>query len=278
MPGSSSSTSTAKPASAPSASGITGVIGTFPYRMALAGGWIDQPYVSRHNPHPPGSMVVVSLEPQFWMMERCGMANSTRKVALQLWPNGLPDESPGDLVRKLYAVENEGKPEPSGSQDMIGLIYPGISRLDFDAGSEDGIFPRHIESNCDPAVAAWLEKVFYMIPVAPRPPGYGPLGIKNFDPDWIYRLGRTGLDCYHAILAQDLNGLGASMNACMQCWEAILPQTVRHPTIQIDLMAILEYHQSRYAGAMYSGCGGGYLFVVSAEPVPGGTQIKVRLS
>jgi hypothetical protein len=29
--------------------------------MALAGGWIDEPFVSRHNPEPPGFMVVVSL-------------------------------------------------------------------------------------------------------------------------------------------------------------------------------------------------------------------------
>jgi hypothetical protein len=27
---------------------------------------------------------------------------------------------------------------------------------------------------------------------------------------------------------------------------------------------------------MYSGCGGGYLYVVSEEPVPGGFKVKVR--
>jgi hypothetical protein len=129
-------------------------------------------------------------------------------------------------------------------------------------------FPSHIESCCDPDVAGWLESVFYMIPVAPRPPGYGPLGIKNLDPEWIRRLGRTGQDCYDAILARP-GQIGRFDETCMQCWEAILPRTVRHPTIHIDLMAILAYYQERYAGAMYSGCGGGYLFVVSEEPVPG---------
>jgi len=29
-----------------------------------------------------------------------------------------------ELVRELYRAENDGKAEPSGSQDMIGLIYP----------------------------------------------------------------------------------------------------------------------------------------------------------
>ena len=59
------------------------------------------------------------------------------------------------------------------------------------------------------------------------------------------------------------------MNECMRCWQAILPHTVRHPTLQVDLLGILRYYQACYPGAMYSGCGGGYLYVVSEEPVPG---------
>ena len=43
-------------------------------------------------------------------------------------------------------------------------------------------------------------------------------------------------------------------------------------------MEILTSYQKRYAGAMYSGCGGGYLFVISKEPVPGAFQINIRLA
>ena len=53
-----------------------------------------------------------------------------------------------------------------------------------------------------------------------------------------------------AILACDLRGLGESMNECMRCWEAILPGTVRHPTLTVDLAALLGWYQSRYPGAM----------------------------
>jgi hypothetical protein len=259
-----------------SGSDITDVIGAIPYRMAFAGGWIDQPFVSRHNPHPPGSMVVVGLEPTFRFLDRSGMAGGTRNVALRLWGNRLPNREPAALVRELYGVENQGKLEPSGSQDMIGLIYPGVNRLDFDFSHEGGIFPRHIESNNDPAVARWLENVIHMVPVAPRPEGYNPLGIKNLDPAWIRRLGQSGADCYDAIVGRNVQALGASMNECMKCWEAILPHTVRHPTISLDLTAILDYYQSTYAGAMYSGCGGGYLYVVSETPVPGSIFVTVR--
>jgi hypothetical protein len=261
----------------PAAADASALIGSIPYRMALAGGWIDQPFVSRMNPSPPGSMVVVGLEPDFRWMDRCGMAGGTRAVATRIWGGRLPEGNPADLVRALYAAENEGLAEPSGSQDMIGLIYPGVSRLDYDAGHESGVFPRRIESTTDPRVARWLERVIHVIPIGPRPPGYNPLGVKNLDAAWIRRLGETGRDCWEAILRMDAAALGASMNACMECWEAILPQTVRHPTIAADLPAIQRFYRERCAGAMYSGCGGGYLFVASEEEVPGSFSVRVRL-
>jgi hypothetical protein len=176
----------------------------------------------------------------------------------------------------LYRTENEGQPEPSGSQDMIGLIYPGISRLDYDASCEGGLFPAHIESSCDPQIARWLERVLQLVAVNQRPVGYNPLGIKNLDPEWIRRLGETGRDCYAAILRRDIRALADSMNVCMECWEAILPHTVRHPGINIDLKGILDNFQCRYPGAMYSGCGGGYLMVVAEEDVPGALRVRIR--
>jgi hypothetical protein len=256
---------------------ITPIIGAIPYRLALAGGWIDQPFVSQLNPTPPGSMVVVAVEPQFLFMDRCGMGTSTRKVAKTLWGNHLPEGDPAELVRQLYAAENQGKPEPSGSQDMAGLIYPGINRLDYDYSYQGGYFPIYVETCVDPQVARWLGDVIHILPVAPRPAGYNPLGVKNLDREWIRRLGQTGKDCYQAIIRRDAVALGESLNECMRCWEAILPQTVRHSSLTVDLMCLIEYYQKVYAGAMYSGCGGGYLFVVSEEPVPGALQARVRL-
>ena len=255
---------------------ITDVIGAIPYRMAFAGGWIDQPFVSRINPDKVGSMVVVALEPTVRFMDRAGMATGTRKVAMRVWKGGLPQRSPQQLVKELYAEENKALADPSGSQDMIGLIYPGVNRLDYDFSHEAGIFPRHIESSNDPAVARWLERVIHMIPVAPRPDGYSPLGVKNLDPSVIRQLGQSGKDCYDAIVSRDISALGDSMNRCMTCWAALLPHVVQHPTIQVDLMGLLKFYQSRYAGAMYSGCGGGYLYVVSEQPVPGAFKVSVR--
>jgi hypothetical protein len=252
------------------------LIGAIPYRLALAGGWIDQPFVSRLDPEPPGSMVVVGLQPSFRFLDRAGMATSTRSVALRLWNGVIPDRDPAQLVRELYAEENRDRGAPSGSQDMIGLVYPGVCRLDYDYRHEGGLFPAHIEQDTDPEAAAWLERVLQLVPIAQRPEGYDPLEVKNLDPKWIRRLGASGRDCFEAIARRDLSCFGASLNECMACWEAILPRTVRHPALTVDLPAMMRYYQSRYPGAMYSGCGGGYLFVASERPVPGGIRVEVR--
>lgn len=247
-----------------------------PYRMAFAGGWIDQPFVSRLNPSPPGSMVVVALEPEFRFMDRCGMGTSTRKVAMRLWNDRLPEGDPAQLVRELYAAENEGKAEPSGSQDMAGILYPGINRLDYDYAHEGGYFPVHVESCNDAEVVRWLEGVIHILPVAPRPEEYSPLGEKRLEPEWIRRLGQSGKDCHEAILRRDARGLGESMNECMRCWEALLPHVVRHPALTVNLMEILREYREKYEGAMYSGCGGGYLYVVSNEAVPGTFKVRIK--
>jgi hypothetical protein len=247
-----------------------------PYRLALAGGWIDQPFVSSRDPSPPGSMTVVSILPDLRYADRSGMATSTRKAIRRLWGDRLPDRPPEDLVREVYAAENDGRANPSGAQDMVGLLYPGISRMDFDPSVHGGVFPSRVESTEDPAAVAWLERVVRIVPVGPRPPGYSPLVEKNLDPAWVRRLGKSGADCFGAILARDLAALQESMKECMLAWEALLPSTLRHPLIKRDLMGLLARYRDEFGGAMYSGCGGGYLFVATEREVPGSFSFRVR--
>ena len=263
-----------KPVPAP----LTRTLGAIPNRLQLAGGWIDQPFVSQHNPQPPGSMVVVQIEPDFRPMDRSGNASGTRAIAAQLWGGRLPPRPPEDLVRELYAAENKGKAEPSGSQDMIGLIYPGVNRLDYDFAANGGVFPTHIESLNRIRVGRWLSRVLHLLPVEPRPEGYSPLGEKHLDPKWVARLGQSGQNCFDAIRRMDVRALGTSLNLNMRCWETLLPHVVRHPLLRLDLMALLRAYQRSYPGAMYSGCGGGYLIVASDEPVPGALHVAVRVA
>jgi hypothetical protein len=253
-------------------------LGSIPNRLQLAGGWIDQPFVNQHNPKRFGSMVVVQIEPNFRPMDRSGIASGTRAIAMKIWKGKLPNRSAEVLARELYEVENKGKAEPSGSQDMIGLVYPGVNRLDYDFKIHGGVFPSHIESCNRAKVVRWLDKVLHLVPVESRPDGYNPLGVKNLTPKWVAKLGQSGQDCYNAIEKMDAKALGASLNLNMKCWEKLLPNVVRHPLLRVDLMPLLKAYQQQYLGAMYSGCGGGYLIVVSNEPVPGAFNVNVRIS
>ena len=62
-----------------------------PYRIDIAGTWIDQPYVSKYN---PGWAITLSLEPIVEYNERCGMSTSTRNAAKKIWPYQLPIQKP----------------------------------------------------------------------------------------------------------------------------------------------------------------------------------------
>jgi hypothetical protein len=129
----------------------------------------------------------------------------------------------------------------------------------------------------DPEIVAWLERIIHFIPVATRPPGYNPVGVKNLDPQAIADLGQSGKDCWAAILAKDINRLGQSMSLCTRSYLKILPDTLKHATLSaFDYVKFQEDYQARYPGAMFSGCGGGYMIVASEEPVDGGFKIKIR--
>jgi hypothetical protein len=133
------------------------LLGAIPNRLQLAGGWIDQPFVSQHNPKPPGSMVVVQIEPDFRPMDRSGIAGSSRAGAMKIWKGKLPNRPREELVRELYEAENRRNAEPSGSQDMIGLVYPGVNRLDYDFKIHGGVLPSHIESSNSASVVRWRD-------------------------------------------------------------------------------------------------------------------------
>ncbi len=91
-------------------------INQIPYRIDLAGGWLDQPYVSKHC---PGSVITVSIEPTIEFNERSGMASSTRRVAIDLWGPRLPADNLEKLFRTLFCCDN-----PPGSRMYRGLRIP----------------------------------------------------------------------------------------------------------------------------------------------------------
>ena len=102
---------------------------SIPYRLDLAGGWLDQPFVSKYF---PGPVITISIEPTIDFNNRSGMSSSTRKKAIEIWGYRLPDEDPEKLAKILFSFENPpGKKEISGSQDSIGIVFPGMNKANY---------------------------------------------------------------------------------------------------------------------------------------------------
>ncbi len=238
----------------------------FPYRVCLAGGWVDQPWVSKIC---PGSVVVAQIWPTMDFNDRSGMATSSRRVAIELWGNKYPEGNPVKNAQLLFGAENPpGSEYISGTQDHIGLLVPGISRLDYDGE----FWPKHIESTIDPETCEWLSEVLHLQPLAPRPEGYDPLLTKNLDPTHIKSLGEAGAMCYEAILKKDVKLLGESMKETFLAWSKILPFTV--PDWVMEEMQ--NNYFSNYSGAITSGSGGGYVVFPSEENIEGAIKVKIR--
>jgi len=238
----------------------------FPYRLCLAGGWVDQPWVSKIY---PGSVVVAQIWPTMDFNDRSGLATSSRNVAIKLWGDRYPGGDHQLNAKLLFGAENPpGKEYISGSQDHIGLLFPGVNRLYYNGG----YWPENIDSTVDPDVCDWLSGVLHLVPLEPRPQGYDPLKIMHLEKPFIKELGESGSRCWESILKKDIVGLGRSMTDTILSWRKILPLTV--PDYVMNELEMKYFPD--YPGAITSGSGGGYVIVVSDKPVEGAVRIKVR--
>jgi hypothetical protein len=248
-----------------------------PYRVALAGGWGDHNFV---NFLADGYVVVVQIQPTVTFHDRCGICSSTRQLLMQKYPKGVPDDiDKYKLAAELYYWENERKVPIGGSQDAWGSVYPGITLLHYDFRHHNGVLPKTVSSILDRRTASWFERSFWIVDcVGPRPEGYNPFDGGRFATKRVAeQLGKSGQDCFAAIKTRDVERLGASFNLCSSAWRKMLPAIFEHRTIEVPVMEKLRYYQRRYAGAMPSGCGVGYIYVASSEPVEGGFQVNVNL-
>jgi cytidyltransferase-like protein len=238
----------------------------FPYRLCLAGGWIDQPWVSKIY---PGSVVVAQIWPTMDFNGRSGLATSSRNFGIKIWGDRYPDGNPLENAKILFGAENPpGTRYVAGSQDHLGLLLPGVSRLYYNGE----YWPDEIQSSVDNDICDWLSSVIHMVPLEPRPDGYDPLKEMHLEKQFIKELGNAGERCWESILKKDINGLGKSLSDTLISWKKILPLTVPD-----DIMKEMETNYfTNYPGAITSGCGGGYVIVVSEKEVPGAVKIRIR--
>ncbi len=237
-----------------------------PYRLDLAGGWLDQPFVSSLC---AGPVLTISLEPTLEFNDRSGMATSTRKTAWDLWGGHLPAGSPEKTAKTLFACENPpGTVDVSGSQDAIGLVFPGVSRAFYDGA----YWPRCIDTILSESILTFLERHVALMPLRPRSELYHPLKESRVSFGGACWLSESAEACWQAILQGDLIEFGRSCRASFEAQISMFPSMATH-----EVMEAIDQIRADALGWKLSGAGGGgYLVVVSRYPPEGSIPILIR--
>ena len=237
-----------------------------PYRLDLAGGWLDQPFVSKFG---AGPVLTISLEPVIEFNERSGMASSSRRRAIELWQTDLPVGDSEKLAKVLFAFENPpGTKIFAGSQDSIGIVFPGLNRLDY-AGN---YWPEKITPQPDEKILRWLESHLYLIPLSPRVADFDVFKGKSITPPKVRALASAADGCWQAIQRMDLAAFGRQLRASFEAQVALFP-AMSNPAIQ----KLIRHYEKTALGWKLSGAGGGgYLVLVSKTTVAGALQLKIR--
>ena len=241
--------------------------GRFPYRIDLAGGWLDQPFVSSLH---PGPVIVFSIHPTHEFDLRSGMATSTRERAFKLFNNKFPEEDFDKWAEVLFAYDNlPGKDFISGSQDSYGIMLPGINRLDYSGK----YLPDSIE-HLDKEFCEWLEQKIKLVRLGAREKEYNVLKGTNIDRENAKALADAAEAAWIAIKSRNTEELG---KAVKQSFEAQLKMFPRMANKHI-FDTIEKYKSLAYGWKLSGAGGGGYLTIVSDLEIPGSVKIKIRSS
>lgn len=241
-----------------------------PYRLDIAGTWIDQPYVSQYH---PGWALTVSLEPIEEYMDRSGMSTSTRNAARTIWPYQLPNYNEEMLARLLFCFENDPEKDKgfiSGAQDAIGICMSGLNRHYYD----NTYWPSKIESIHDEETLKWLEAHLCLVPMFPRRPGCSVVEGKDVTPEKVAALADAADRCWEAIKARDLQVFAKAYQDSFNAQIAMFPAMVADGVQEYIDMYAGKSLAHKLAGAG----GGGYLaLVINEGELPEGAHpLKIR--
>lgn len=237
-----------------------------PYRLDLAGGWLDQPFVSKFC---PGAVLTICIEPTMEFNERSGMASSSRRRAIELWQTDIPVGNPEKLAKILFAFENPpGTKEFSGSQDSLGIVFPGLNRFDY----RGEFWPEKITSVHDEATLAWVENHLHLIPLGPRKSDFHVLQGTKINKQRAQALATAADNCWQAILKRDAKIFGRCFHESFEAQIAMFPNMVTS-----DVTKTIKRYARQALGWKLSGAGGGgYLVFVTEHDLPDAIKLKIR--
>jgi len=238
-----------------------------PYRIDIAGTWIDQPYVSKYH---PGGAIVCSLEPSVEFNERGGMASSTHRKARDLWPMGLPLGKPEELAKMLFRWDNPpGQKEISGSQDALGMVLPGINLIYYEKGE---YWPSKIEEIHNEDILTWLEDRLYFTFLWPRPEGFNVLGDTHINETNVKKLATAAEGCWNALLQRDFSKFTSFVLHSFHSQVRMFPRMMNDEIAEV----IGQYKDKAAAWKLAGAGGGGYLVLFSEKGIEGAFKVRIR--
>jgi len=239
---------------------------TMPYRIDLAGGWLDQPYVGKYA---QGPVITISIEPTVEFNERSGMATSTRKKAIELWHSDVPAGDKEQLAKILFRYENPpGTKVFAGSQDSIGIVMPGLNKIEYDGG----YWPAHITSVHDEDILSWIEEHLSLITLGPRESTYDVLEDTEINRENAEALKDAAEKCWEAVVKRNLREFGEHFRGSFQAQIKMFPNMVSPNTFS----TINKYTKTALGWKLSGAGGGGYLIFVTDKPMRGAMKIKIR--
>jgi cytidyltransferase-like protein len=239
-----------------------------PYRIDLAGTWIDQPYVSKYH---PGWAITASIEPTIEFNERSGMATSTRKKAIELWNDTLPMENPEKMAKVLFRYDNDpGTKDVSGSQDSIGITIPGVNRFYYDKGN---YWPSKFETITDISIIRWLEERLYMVTLWPRPAGFVVLEDTRISVENVKKLTEGAEMAWDGLKGKDISLFTKGFTASFNAQVTMFPKMMNSKIADV----IDSYRDTALSWKLSGAGGGGYLILISEKVIPNAIKIKIRV-
>lgn len=237
-----------------------------PYRIDLAGGWLDQPNVSCLY---PGPVLTISIEPDYEFNDRSGMSTSSRKKAIELWQVDIPAGDKEKLAKTLFCFENPpGTKYVSGSQDSLGIVLPGLNRLHYNGD----FWPSEIEKILDDDILSWIEKRLWLVPLYPRRNDYDVLSDTDITAENAKALSLAANRAWDALKEKNIRKFGESVKESFDAQIAMYPHM-----ISSDIFDVIDKYKDKALGWKLSGAGGGgYLTFVSENPIENAIQIRIR--
>jgi len=235
----------------------------FPYRIEICGGWLDQVFVNKIH---PGSVITLQIEPRCEFNDRSGMATSSRNKALEIWQGQIPLGDRKELARMLFCMENPpGSEHISGAQDQLGLLLPGLNKLDFD----NGYWPVSIESDVSDETLKYVREHLFLLPLQPRVSGFDVFAGKNINEKSIRKLAESAELCWKAIQNRDTAAWGKAVSQCLDAQLEMFPAMATE-----EILAMRDKYRGQVFGCKMTGSGGGgYMILISEKPVPNALEI-----